>query len=276
MRNAISVTLNKIERNDPDNDILVLASSIRNFASDRNLPAYPKLRASNMNSVIVHASNTSLFQSYVDHFKKVGPDGTIAIARSNRMVSYINNAVRQELYGGSDLPIEKNDVLLVVHNNYAVPLANGDFVTVSEFGEKAMQAGLYFQRVKIKALLSDTEHEMLVSLDILYGTEPNFTKSQAKMLMIDFNRRMNRKGIPPNSEDYRDAMMSDPYLNCLRVKFGYAVTCHKAQGGEWDEVYLFLEKSMYGMQRPELFRWWYTAITRTRKRLHLADSWWIV
>jgi ATP-dependent exoDNAse (exonuclease V) alpha subunit len=67
----------------------------------------------------------------------------------------------------------------------------------------------------------------------------------------------------------------DPFLNCLRAKYGYAVTCHKAQGGEWDHVYLFLDRKMYGMKKPELFKWWYTAVTRTKKHLNLVDEWWI-
>jgi ATP-dependent exoDNAse (exonuclease V) alpha subunit len=69
--------------------------------------------------------------------------------------------------------------------------------------------------------------------------------------------------------------MSDPYLNCLRAKYGYAVTCHKSQGGEWDHIYLFLEKSMYSMPQQELYKWWYTAITRARKELNLVNEWWI-
>jgi hypothetical protein len=229
-----------------------------------------------MNNVILHSSDRKLFEDYVNLFKEVGADGSIAIARSNRMVNSINRAVRRELFGELDLPIEKNDVLLVIHNNYAVPLANGDFVTVIALGEKIVQAGLYFQKVKIRAMLSDTEYDMFISLDILYGTETNFTKSQLKTLMTDFNRRVSKKGIEINSDEYRDTMLKDPYLNCLRSKFGYAVTSHKAQGGEWNDVFLFLEKSMYAMNREELIRWWYTAITRTRKKLHLADNWWIV
>ena len=274
-RSAVSVILNKIERNDPDNDILLLAAAVRNFMSAQYLPAYPKLRASKMNCVTIHATEQDLLQEYVRKFQEVGADATIAIARSNRMVNAINVAMRRELFGEGNVIVEKNDVLLVVQNNYAVPLANGDFVIVLELGETTMQAGLYFQKVKVKAMLSNREYDMLISLDILYGNEPNFSRAQSKMLMVDFNRRMRRKDFMPNSEEYRDEMMKDPYLNSLRVKFGYAVTCHKAQGGEWDEVYLFLEKSMYAMQRQELFRWWYTAITRARKRLHLANNWWI-
>lgn len=275
-RTAVSVTLEKIERNDPNNDLLILAAAVRGLASEEYLPAYPKLPASNLNNVILHPSDEFLFQAYVNRFKEVGPDGAIAIARSNRMVSIINRAMRRDLFGDPDIPVQKNDVLLVIHNNYSFPLTNGDFVTMVNLGEMETQAGLHFQKVSIKTLLSDTEHDLLISLDILYGPETNFTKHQLKMLMVDFNRRMRKRDIIPNSDDYRDSMMRDPYLNCLRAKFGYAVTCHKAQGGEWNEVFLFLEKSMYAMNREELFRWWYTAITRSRKQLHLARNWWIL
>ena len=87
---------------------------------------------------------------------------------------------------------------------------------------------------------------------------------------------MKKKGIKANTEDYKEQMIEDPYLNCLRAKYGYAVTCHKAQGGEWNHVYLFLEKSMYAMPHPELLKWWYTAVTRAREKLHLANNWWII
>jgi ATP-dependent exoDNAse (exonuclease V) alpha subunit len=70
-------------------------------------------------------------------------------------------------------------------------------------------------------------------------------------------------------------MIKDPYLNCLRAKYGCAVTCHKSQGGEWNDIFLFLDKGMYRMAHEELFRWWYTAVTRAKKHLHLCQDWWI-
>lgn len=275
-RIAISVTLEKIERNDPDNDILVLASVIRNMALQNVLPKYPKLPASNMNNVRVHSSDKTLFQKYVEKFREAGPGGTLAIARSNRMVQDINRAVRRDIYGELDIPLQVNDVLLVTHNNYSVPLANGDFVIVCSLGETRSQANLHFQSVRVKAITSENEFELLLSLDILYSRNTNFTKEQTKALMVDFNRRMKKKGIKGNTDAYKAQMRKDDYLNCLRAKYGYAVTCHKAQGGEWNDVFLFLEKSMYAMKRPELFRWWYTAVTRARQELNLASAWWIV
>ena len=93
--------------------------------------------------------------------------------------------------------------------------------------------------------------------------------------MIDFSKRMKKRGIKQNTPGYKEEMMNDCYLNSLQVSYGYAVTCHKAQGGEWDDVFLFLDKKMYGMPHKELFRWWYTAVTRARNELHLQNDWWV-
>jgi ATP-dependent exoDNAse (exonuclease V) alpha subunit len=274
-RIAVSFTLEKIERTKSGNDILVLSEKIRNMSLQENLPKFPKLPAKGMKHVKLHADNKELFNNYLKTYKKLGVNGTLAIARSNKMVRNINRAVRRDLYGELDPPLRTGDVLLVIQNNNAVPLVNGDFVTVTTLGPNTTQAGLHFQEVKVKAFTSEEELDMLVSLDILYGKEVNFSPEQSRSLMVDFNQRMKRDDVRPNTEEFRVEMMKDPFLNCLRAKYGYAVTCHKSQGGEWDHVYLFLEKSMYSMSKPELCKWWYTAVTRARKELHLVDEWWI-
>lgn len=274
-RTAISITLEKIERNDADNDILVLASMIRNMVPDPTI-RYPKLPAANLNNVKLYNSEVEQFNSYLQKFKEVGASGTLAVARSNKIVNQINRAVRRDLFGGElDLPIQVGDILMVVQNNHAVPLANGDFVEVLELGENRTRANLKFQNIRIKTLLSGSEYELLLSLDILTSLENNFSKEQSRELMIDFSRRIKKRGFKANSPAYKDLMLKDSYLNCLKTKFGYAVTCHKAQGGEWDDVYIFLNSKIYGMPQEELFRWWYTAVTRAKKYLHLVNEWWI-
>ncbi len=273
-RTAITITLEKVERTDADNDILVLASMIRNMKPKPHI-RFPKLPAANLNNVTLYATQKELFQSYLEKFKEVGSGGALAVARSNKMVTDINRAIRRDLYGELDLPIQEGEILMVVQNNYSVPLTNGDFVEVTSLGETRLQANLRFQSIRVKALLSETEYEILLALDVLHSKENNFTKEQSRGLMIDFSQRMKKKGRKPNSEAYKAAMMKDSYLNCLKAKFGYAVTCHKAQGGEWDDVYLFLTNKMYGMPHDELFNWWYTAVTRAKKQLHMHHDWWI-
>jgi ATP-dependent exoDNAse (exonuclease V) alpha subunit len=101
----------------------------------------------------------------------------------------------------------------------------------------------------------------------------NLTDDQQTYLMIDFNKRMDSKKVTFNGEIYKKNMREDEYLNCLRATYGYAVTCHKAQGGEWNDVFLFLEDRMYGMKHPELCKWWYTSITRAKQELNVVKDW---
>ena len=274
-RTAITFTLNKIERTDHGNDILVLADLVRKRLQETEWENFPKIPARNLNNVSLHISDQELFQMYLAKHKEVGIYGALAIARTNRTVQHINRAIRRDLYGTLDLPLQINEILLVTQNNYAVPLTNGDFVIVTHIGESRFQANLKFLSVRVKAILSETDYEILLSVDLLNNSAINFNGAQQKALMIEFSKRMRRSKIKPNSDTYKSELKKDPFLNCLKAKYGYGVTCHKAQGGEWDHVYLFLDQQMYGMQKPELFRWWYTAITRTRKQLHLTDKWWI-
>lgn len=273
-RTAISVTLDRIERNDSDNDILVLASNVRSMTPDPAI-RFPRLPARHLQNVVIHSCDQEMFEDYLQCYQEKGTSGALAVARSNQQVAAINKDMRERLFGEKDLPLKKGDVLMVVQNNNYVPLSNGDFVEVMELGETEMHVNLLFQRIRIRALLSGIEYELLISLDVLYGPDSNLSRDQSRMLMIDFSRRMLQKGIKVNSPEFKQRMMRDKVLNCLKAKFGYAVTCHKAQGGEWDDVYLFLNSKMYGMPQTELFRWWYTAITRARKRLHLAEGWWL-
>jgi ATP-dependent exoDNAse (exonuclease V) alpha subunit len=272
---ALSYTLDKIERTDKGNDILKLAAAVRQMGLYKNEERFPRLPASNLKNVKLHSNDEAMLAAYLTSYKKTGTRSTLAIARSNVMVQHINREMRRELFGQYDVPLQVGDVLLVTQNNYAVPLTNGDFVSLTELGDGKTRDGLHFRSVKVKSLVTETEYSLLLSMDTLYSTNGNLTNDQNKAMMIDFSYRMRDDEIGANTPKYNKALREDEYLNCLKASFGYAVTCHKAQGGEWDNVYLFLDKKMYGMPRQELFKWWYTAITRAKKELNLVKDWWI-
>jgi hypothetical protein len=101
---------------------------------------------------------------------------------------------------------------------------------------------------------------------------PNLTSDEHREMYIDFYYRMKEKGIKQRTPAFEEAMRQDPYLNSLRAAYGYAVTCNKSQGGEWKKVYLHMETKIQGMGKPRIYRWWYTAITRSQQELHLADD----
>ncbi|MBD1393628.1 ATP-dependent DNA helicase [Mucilaginibacter glaciei] len=274
-RVAVSFTLQKIERVTAGNDILRLAAAIRQLSEQTTWERFPKLPAAGLNNVKLQPSRDALFEAYVKAYKASGPNETLAIARSNRAVQEINRAMRRELFGDEHMPLQIGEVLLVTQNNYTVPLSNGDFVEVRELGSITNKAGMRFQKVKVRLIATEIEFTLMLSLDAVNHIKGNLTEDQTRELMVDFSYRMSDKKITLNSGEYHSAMRKDEYLGCLKATYGYAVTCHKAQGGEWDNVFLFLEKSMYGMDKLELCKWWYTSITRARVQLNLENNWWI-
>ncbi len=275
-RMPVEFTLNKIERTRADNDLLKLAHKIRDFSLIQHTTKYPKLPAKGLEMVITYKTEVELQIAYQKCVNENGSLNTLAIAQSNKKVREINDETRFTKYNERQRPIEVGETLLVTQNNFAIPVTNGDFVVVTELGETKQKGDLIFQKVKIKTLITEQEYEILLSLNILYdSTNGNFTKDQNKFLMVEFSKKMRNDGNKPNDDEYKKEMMEDPFLNCLKANYGYAVTCHKSQGGEWDDVFLFLGKSMYGMGLDNMFKWWYTAITRAKKHIHLTNDWWI-
>ena len=274
-RKVKSAELQNIVRTKSGNDILTLAHNIRNMVGAKAAERWVKLPAGGMNNCIVHANEVELLQKYLDHFSAKGGRDCIAIAQTNAACHRINEAVRKHLYNEANAPLKVGDMLMVTQNNYMVPLTNGDFAEVVSIGEECTEAGLNFLEVKVKHQLTDKEYEILLSTDVLYGSGTNLDKDQQRNLMISFSHRMRSKRIGPNSAAYKENMKKDEYLNSLRATYGYAVTCHKSQGGEWDNVFLFLNKSMYGMPMNDMCRWWYTAVTRAKHTLHLGYDWWV-
>src|SRR6202012_1751215 len=133
-RSAIAFTLETIEKTKADNDILLLATRVRHMVNQESLPKWPKLPAKGRDNVKLYPDWESLFKGYLEKFKKVGPNGVLAIVRSNLSAQAINGAFRKELYGSAEIPVRVDDILLINRNNYKVPLTNGDFVTVSQIG----------------------------------------------------------------------------------------------------------------------------------------------
>ena len=137
---------------------------------------------------------------------------------------------------------------------------------------------MHFRSIRVRPLTSEKDYDILLSLDALYSMKGTLNNPQMERLMMDFSQRMRTKNISPNTAGYKKAMLEDEYLNCLKATYGYGVTCHKAQGGEWDNVFLFLDNDkngMYNMPPLVLCKWWYTSITRAKKELNLVKEWWI-
>jgi len=275
-RKVVQHTLTKIERTQAGNDILVVAQEIRQMMENPNPPKWNMIPARARNNIKIFENETALIQSYIQNFKEKGSSRTIMIARSNTTVQHTNAFVRRHLFQEENPAMRVGDILLVTQNNYLVPLSNGDFIKILKIGETKMQANLKFTNVHIVSLATEKEYEILISADVLESYQNNFTLDQTQELMIDFVWRMSRNRVKANSAIFKQKMQYDPFLNCLKATYGYVITCHKSQGGEWEDVYILGQKAMLPPPKhKEPLRWWYTSITRAKKQLYTNNGYWI-
>lgn len=270
---AVSVELREILRQDAGSEILRIAGQFRDGIVNGTFQKYPKVKLPAGANAHLYNDDKALVAGYVEKLRSGGWDKAIMICNANWQCSRLNTNIRQML--GYRDNLHAGELLMVVQNSYNVDLANGDQVLVEKATYDCNRAGLEFLNVTVRALHNQAQYHTKLIQNLLHSEEPGLGVEQVKKLLIDFDQRMRNRGIRRNSAEYRQFMLHDPYLNALRAKFGYAITCHKSQGGEWKHVYLNIYKSVYGMQGPNLYRWYYTALTRAQQHLHLNDGWWV-
>ena len=226
--------------------------------------------------IILHKNLENLLDDYVEKVKKDGLNSAVCICRSNKGCSQMSTAIRRKL-GLEEGRIQKGDLLMVIQNNMLTGLMNGDMVTVEEISERATtRARLTFRQMKVKELFTGRTYTQLVIEEIAYQGRLNLDSQQQQALFIDFIMRMKEKGITQKQKDtFYQAMRRDPYLNALRCVFGYAITCHKSQGGEWEDVYVHVPRNITLNPTKETYQWVYTSITRARRTLHMIDDFYI-
>lgn len=272
-RSPVTFELKEVIRQSKGSEILDLAGRFRQAIVYRRYEKYPKVAYPSGVEASVVDDHFKLQDAYVQQVKQKGFHAAILIGFSNWQVNMLNRKIREALYPSWQL--QPKELLMVVQNSYNVDLANGDQIILEKAVFDSKRAGFTFLKVKVRALYNDQVYTTLMIRELLYNDQPSLQKNEVQKLMIDFDQRMRKKGVKPKSNAYREALMTDPYLNALRAKFGYAITCHKAQGGEWPQVFLNIHKSVYGMQSEQLYRWFYTALTRAQEHLYVNDGWWI-
>lgn len=200
--------------------------------------------------------------------------------------------IRKHFFNFTDAITIKDKIMLTSNNsNYDIFLSNGDFgqirdilsdtehkqITLKRRNEETkivekLQVDLYFRDVKI---LFKSEDDKLVLIkckiieNLLFSEQPSLSSDENKAIYLDFVMRNSH--LKPNTKEFKDAIKSDPYFNALKIKFGYAITCHKAQGSEWKNVFLNC-KSHQSYLSEGYFRWLYTALTRTKSKVYTLDE----
>ena len=208
-------------------------------------------------------------------YGKFGEEETIVVCRSNKRANRFNEGIRRTiLYREEDFC--SGDRIMVVRNNYFWGkdyakidfIANGDMATVKRVGKRLELYGFHF--VKAELAIDDYEEELSawVMLDTLLSESPALTYEQSRALY----RAVEADYADIGSKKKRfEKIRENEFYNALQIKFAYAVTCHKAQGGQWDAVFIDQGYLTDDMLDDEYWRWLYTAITRARKRLYFIN-----
>lgn len=223
-----------------------------------------------------------LLKKYIEIRKKSKQNDSVVICYSNKSAYEYNMGIRRELYDEEEPELRAGDILLIVQNNYVLNLMNGDFVQVVCVGEKIKQsAPVYVQEggnKKRKIIdmefvniqMMNSKREVLsckLLLDFLNSRKPALEIDEQRALFINF--RIRNPYLKLGTEEFVNALKSDGYFNCLKAKYGYAVTGHKCQGGEWKNV--FIDYSGRTGLSDDCLRWAYTATTRAREKLYFTN-----
>lgn len=224
---------------------------------------------------IERVSGGELLEVLSDAYGRYGEGETMVLCRSNKMANRYNAGIRAKIqYKEEDLV--KGDKLMVVKNCYQVPedmeqvdfIANGDVADLLKIGKYEERYGLHFATARLSFPdYDDEEMSVKVCLDALSSEAPALTYDQQNALYQGVNA--DYEHIKSKRKRY-DAVKEDLYFNALQIKYAYALTCHKAQGGQWKCVFIDNPFWQEPLDREQL-RWLYTALTRATEKVYLVN-----
>ena len=266
---VVHVTLSEVKRQPVNSGIVDNATDLRLRLFAASIP--PLSLNSGLGKDIMVLNNVWIaIGTFVNKVRSEGIENSIFIAFSNGSVHYLNSQIRKGLYREENPPLQTGEWLMVNQNNAPTGLSNGQHVRLLSFRDMGEKAGeVSFIDAKVEDPETGDTYQVKLVKNILLGKETGLTPSQDKELPRDFAIRMRHLGVKANSDEYVKSMMTDQRFNPLIVKFGYAITCHRAQGGEWERVFLNFEPAFENIDRTGQYRWLYTAITRASKQLFI-------
>lgn len=266
--------LNEVLRQSQDSGILYNATIIRQMITHDQATALPQIRFKGFADISI-VPGDELIESLSTSYAEVGIDETMVITRSNKRANIFNQGIRNMVLGREE-ELTTGDMLMVVKNKYKEKLAeglsfiaNGDRAIVRSVRNVRELYGFRFADVTLSFPDYDnTEEDMIVILDTLTTEAPALTHEQNEQL---FQQVLADYADVPLKSDRMKKIREDDYYNALQVKFGYAITCHKAQGGQWAHIYLDQGYMTDEMLTPDYIHWLYTAFTRATEHLYLVN-----
>ena len=277
--------LNEVLRQSEESGILYNATMIRQMITHDDITQLPKIHFAGY-SDIKPMPGAELIEALADSYHHVGLDDTIVVTRSNKRANVFNQGIRNMVLDREE-ELSQGDILMIVKNNYYwmeeerksnnklqsndIPafLANGDRAKVLKVRRRIDLYGFRFATLLLQFPdYGNYELEATVLLDTLTSEAPALTHEQQEQLFHQIEE--DYQDIPLKA-DRMKAIRQDQFFNALQVKFAYAVTCHKAQGGQWAHVYVDQGYMTDDMLNPDYIHWLYTAFTRATEMLYLVN-----
>ena len=272
---VMEVDLTQVVRQEQQSGILWNATRLRRLIAEEECYSLPKIKVEGFADIRVLPGN-ELIEELNACYDRDGLDETIVVCRSNKRANIYNNGIRAQILWREE-ELETGDLLMVAKNNYYWTekekemdfIANGETAVVRRVRRTRELYGFRFADVTLAFPdHNDFELEMVVLLDTLHTDAPALSRADSDRL---FQTVLEDYADIPVKRERMKKMKADPYYNALQVKYAYAVTCHKAQGGQWRNVFLDQGYMTDEYLTPDYFRWLYTAFTRATGTLYLVN-----
>jgi len=268
-KQVIHQELKKVVRQEKNSMVLENATHLRELI-EGNIKKLPKIK---LNQEVVRISSGDELQEYIEKsYGNSGVENTTIICRSNKRANQYNDRIRSEILWQEDI-ISAGDILMVVRNNYfwldekseAGFLANGDIIEVTRIKEIIERYGFKFAKASIRLMDYENENEIdtILLLDTINSESPSLKYDEYKKLYTEVG--LDYKG----QKDINKKIKENEFFNAIQIKFGYSITCHKAQGGQWKNVFIDIGYFKKEMLDKNYLRWLYTAFTRSTENLYL-------
>ena len=271
---VLTTELTDVMRQDLNSGILYNATNLRSELKNKDFRVHFKTSAF---KDIYRMTGEKMEDGLRYAYNKYGVENTIIVCRSNRQAVNFNHYIRNMIHF-YESELEAGDILMIVRNNYfylpedskAGFLANGDFVEITKIIRFEEMFGFRFAYLQLKLIDYPDEplFEARVILDTLHSNYPCLSADESKKLYQEVCQ--DYLDVQPQKKQ-KEAVMNDPYLNALQVKYAYALTCHKSQGGQWNAVFVDQGYLKEDMINYEYIRWLYTAVTRATDELFLVN-----
>ncbi len=274
--NLYHAELTEVKRQHLDSEVLENAVRIRDAFVEG---AAEDLKLEPGRDVQVLENGYEGLENYLGYYQEGNPDRVVFITYSNYRAMRISQAVRQHLfYADAQEALLPSDLLMVVKNNYAwgdektMPfIANGEMCTVRSVDQDTYEEKYGLKWIDAELEFIDGKNELIVLrcklvLDLLQTKQAQLDKT----ILSEITNERRREYLDLPKKDSLEMMRKDPYANALQVKYGYAVTGHKSQGGQWESVIIGFEPD-YGNDMQAYIRWTYTVFTRAEERVFVLD-----